>query len=521
MIVNDTSQAIQITNPCPATGILGGSDFILTATVSNSENLATGNPFAPFGNSITPFFSSFGVNGNSNVVWSLVPFGPASGQSTADFLACKVPTGGNAIAGIGSLSQVGPSATTSFNAASSFGTNAGQYVHFYACRPTIAPAVMSTNLPLRNLETNNPDPNLGIFTGPVPTLADAQCQLSSAPGGGGGSAVNMLASKVGLVRANVFNFDSNGNGIGPAPNDPADRVDSFAPAGGVLAGDVPVVGDWSGDGHDKAGWFRPTGGQWFLDVNNNGVYDPPGSGCTPTPQNLCDAGPGFSPFTAATATNPTGTVNSTGILAGAYTGFGGTGDVPVVGDWAGIGRTTIGIRTGGFLWVVDTLGNGVFTSPTPACTPLISPAVTPVYNFTAGVATPGTGCGADTVNFTGSSVFAFGAPGDTPVVGNFSGKTSANNFPIAQAGVVRPAGGSACGAPPQSSANCTPFLWILDTGVAGTGTQVTPQPNAGAWSVTATYNAGDIVTYQGSIYISTTGFNLAHVPSTGASLGAC
>ena len=241
-------------------------------------------------------------------------------------------------------------------------------------------------------------------------------------------------------------------------------------------------------------------------MNNNGVYDPPGSGCTPTPQNLCDDGPGFSAFTAATATSPTGAVNPTGILAGAFTGFGGTGDVPVVGDWAGIGRTTIGIRTGGFLWVVDTLGNGIFTSPTPTCTPLISPAVTPNYP----------NCGADTVNFTGSSVFAFGAPGDTPVVGNFSGRTSANNFPIAQAGVVRPAGGSACGAPPQTSANCTPFLWILDTGTAGNATQVTPQPSAGAWSVSATYNAGDIVTYQGSVYVSASSFNLAHVPTTGA-----
>ena len=499
LIVNDTSQAIQITNPCPASGIQAGSDFILTSTVSNSENLATGNPFAPFGTTVTPFFANFGVNGNSNVVWSLVPFGPASGQSTADFLACKVPTGGNAVAGVGSLSQVGPSATTSFIAASSFGTNAGQQVRFYACRPTIAPAVMSTNLTLRNFETNNPDPSLGLFTGPVPTLAFAQCSLS-ATSGGGGNTLQMLASKVGLVRANVFNFDSNGNGVGPAPNDLADRVDSFAPAGGVLAGDVPVVGDWTGDGHFKAGWFRPTGGQWFLDVNNNGVYDPPGSGCTPTPQNMCDAGPGFSPFTA------TNTVNSTGILPGAFTNFGGTGDVPVVGDWAGIGRTTIGIRSQGFLWVVDTMGNGVFKSPAPACTPLVAPSVTPTYPD----------CNGDTVNFTGTAVFAFGGPGDTPVVGNFSGRVSASNFPIAQAAVVRPAGGAACGAPPQSTATCTPFLWIMDSGIAGTTNQVTPQPNAGTWAVSTTYSKDDVVLYNGSLYVSMSNFNLAHVPTAGS-----
>jgi hypothetical protein len=204
----------------------------------------------------------------------------------------------------------------------------------------------------------------------------------------------MLGTKVGVLRGTVFNFDSNGNEIGPAPNDPLDRVDSFAPPGGVLAGDIAVVGDWSGLGHASAGWYRS--GTWYLDANNNGTWD--------------------------------GTAG--GDLL--YTGFGGPNDTPVVGDWAGLGRATIGIVTGGsatasnFLWVLDTAGNGQFVQPTPACTPLTPPATQPVYP----------NCGTDTVTFTGSAVFAFGGvKGDVPVVGNWFSRVSSTDFAISQAGL--------------------------------------------------------------------------------------
>jgi len=169
----------------------------------------------------------------------------------------------------------------------------------------------------------------------------------------------------------------------------------------------------------------------------------------------------------------------------------------VVGDWAGLGKTTIGIRIGGFLWVVATTGNGTFTQPVATC---------------AGGGAVNTSCAR--VNFTGSSVFAFGAPGDTPVVGNWSGKVSANGHPISQAGVVRPTGGAACGAPPQSTTNCTPFLWVLDAGIAGGSTSVTPQATA-TWSSTQTYNAAELVIFNGQIYYSLQTINLARQPGNG------
>ena len=41
-------------------------------------------------------------------------------------------------------------------------------------------------------------------------------------------------------------------------------------------GDLPVVGDWNGTGEMRIGVFRPSTGEWFLDMNGNGKFD----GCT-------------------------------------------------------------------------------------------------------------------------------------------------------------------------------------------------------------------------------------------------
>jgi List-Bact-rpt repeat protein len=42
-----------------------------------------------------------------------------------------------------------------------------------------------------------------------------------------------------------------------------------------MAGDIPVAGDWNGTGITKIGVYRPSGGEWFLDLNGNGVWDGP------------------------------------------------------------------------------------------------------------------------------------------------------------------------------------------------------------------------------------------------------
>ena len=62
------------------------------------------------------------------------------------------------------------------------------------------------------------------------------------------------------------------------------------------SGDLPVVGDWEGTGKAKIGVFRPSTGEWILDINGNGQFD----GCQ---------------------------------ADGCVASFGQQGDLPVVGKW--------------------------------------------------------------------------------------------------------------------------------------------------------------------------------------------
>ena len=50
---------------------------------------------------------------------------------------------------------------------------------------------------------------------------------------------------------------------------PADQVFNFG-----LTGDLPVVGNWNANGRKRIGVYR--GGQWFVDTNGNGAFDPAG-----------------------------------------------------------------------------------------------------------------------------------------------------------------------------------------------------------------------------------------------------
>jgi hypothetical protein len=129
-----------------------------------------------------------------------------------------------------------------------------------------------------------------------------------------------MATKVGVFRNSAaFLEDTNGNGV----YDPG--VDKFIPSftgpSGFIAGDYPVAGDWTGTGQARVGIYRSSTGEWFLDTNNNGVFDG----------------------------------------GDASYRFGGvSGDLPVVGDWLGQGKSCIGIFRQGFFWVLDLNCNGSF-----------------------------------------------------------------------------------------------------------------------------------------------------------------
>jgi serine-aspartate repeat-containing protein C/D/E len=89
----------------------------------------------------------------------------------------------------------------------------------------------------------------------------------------------------------------------------ADVVDHVFQYG--QAGDVPVVGDWTGSGVRSIGIFRD--GVWYIDIHGTGKW---------TADDI-------------------------------QTQFGQPGDIPVVGDWDGSGRDSIGVYRNG-TWILDT-----------------------------------------------------------------------------------------------------------------------------------------------------------------------
>ncbi|GEM_PF-3235543 len=86
--------------------------------------------------------------------------------------------------------------------------------------------------------------------------------------------------------------------------------------------DLPISGDWSGNGVPKMGVFRPADGRWYLDLNGNSSWDGCGTdGC-------------FGPFGAPV-------------------------DRPVIGDWDGTGSLRFGVfRPTTGQWYFDLNGNG-------------------------------------------------------------------------------------------------------------------------------------------------------------------
>jgi Divergent InlB B-repeat domain len=90
------------------------------------------------------------------------------------------------------------------------------------------------------------------------------------------------------------------------------------------AGDLPVAGDWKGDGVTRLGLFRPSTGDWFLDTDGNRSWN----GCG---KDQC------------------------------ISLFGGADDWPVSGDWSGSGASRIGIfRPNTGEWFLDYNGNGIW-----------------------------------------------------------------------------------------------------------------------------------------------------------------
>jgi len=166
-------------------------------------------------------------------------------------------------------------------------------------------------------------------------------------------------SKAGFFRNGIWYLDSNDDGMFSQPSD-----SSFAFG---IPTDIPVTGDWNGSGSTKIGVVR--GNTWFLDMNGNGAWD-----------DGIDAAYSFGIPTDIPVTgdwNGSGTTKI-GVVRGntwfldmngngtwddgidtAYS-FGIPGDVAITGDWSGNGITKIGVVRGGGTWFLDMNGNGAW-----------------------------------------------------------------------------------------------------------------------------------------------------------------
>ena len=193
-------------------------------------------------------------------------------------------------------------------------------------------------------------------------------------------------TKIGIYNNGTWILDYNGNGVWEGP-----AVDKTIYWSTGQAGEVPVVGDWNGDGKTKIGVH--VNGTWILEYNGNFAWD--GTGIDKL---IFFGGAGYSPMVGdwnGSGWTKVGAYHVNGTWALDFNGnftwdgtaidrltfFGGPGWVPVVGDWSGSGSTKIGAYTGG-QWALDYNGNFGWDVPP-------------------------------------DRLFSFGAPGQTPIVGKW------------------------------------------------------------------------------------------------------
>jgi hypothetical protein len=235
-----------------------------------------------------------------------------------------------------------------------------------------------------------------------------------------------------------------------------------------LPGDLPVVGDWTGNGVVKIGVFRPSTQAWYLDSNGNGVYDPgvdiTGQFGIPGDMPVVGDWTGngvtkvgiYRPSLSLWALDVNGTATWASNDVFGY--FGLPGDTPIVGDWTGTGTTKVGIfRSSNAIWALDNDGNLAWDQPADTYGQFGFPNDLPVVGdwtnsgiTRVGIFRPSNALWA--LNVSGTLTWTpptdtdgfFGFANDTPIVGDWRG------IGQTQVGIYRP--GAA--------------LWALD--IAGT-----------------------------------------------------
>jgi hypothetical protein len=180
------------------------------------------------------------------------------------------------------------------------------------------------------------------------------------PSAVGCSAGQNSPHRIGTFRDGKWYFDTNGNYSYDAGTDVV--VNMFG-----VAGDIPVTGDWNGDGFAEIGVFRK--GTWYLDTNGNGLWEPGVDTkrqfgmANDTPVTGDWNGDGTTDIGVFRSVNDLGYwyLDSNG--SGSWDAgsdqkllFGTGSDIPVTGDWNGDGSIDIGVYRNG-TWFMDMNGN--------------------------------------------------------------------------------------------------------------------------------------------------------------------
>ena len=146
-----------------------------------------------------------------------------------------------------------------------------------------------------------------------------------------------------VTKLGVWRFDTDGDG---AVDNCA--VDECIEGFGNSSSDLPVIGDWNNNGFEKIGFFRSTTGQWYLDLNDNGQWDGSGtdrliasfgiSGDLPVAGDWAGTGGSqigvFRPTTGEWFLDLNGNGSWDGCEIDICIGqFGQPGDFPVIGKW--------------------------------------------------------------------------------------------------------------------------------------------------------------------------------------------